>query len=287
MILTFDIETVPDERAGKQLYELDGINHEEVAKAMLASRRLKVPDADFLPLHMHRIVAISVALRWDEEKFSVTSLGVDDSNDKEENPDEKKIIEHFFRGIEKHTPILVSWNGNSFDLPVIQYRAMVHSIPSRIYWDTGKFSNDFRYNNYMNRYHERHVDIMDLLARNQLRAAAALHEIAVLLGFPGKMGLDNKRILETFLKGKVKKIRNYCEIDVLNTYLVYRRLQFVRGHDSREQHEQEIDIVRNWLKQAGKEKKHFKKFLDEWNKADNQSSANSNQNSEEESNLNE
>ena len=283
MILTFDIETVPDESAGKQLYKLDGINHEEVAKAMLASRRLKVPDTDFLPLHMHRIVAISVALRWDEEQFLVKSLGVDDSID----TDEKKIIEDFFKGIDTRTPKLVSWNGNSFDLPVIQYRAMVHSIPSRIYWDTGKFSNDFRYNNYMNRYHERHVDIMDLLARNQLRAAAALHEIAVLLGFPGKMGLDNKRVFETFLKGKVKKIRNYCEIDVLNTYLVYRRLQFVRGHDNLEQHEQEIEIVRNWLKQAGKEKKHFKKFLDKWNKADNQLPASSNQNSVENSNLNE
>lgn len=273
MILTFDIETIPDDEAGKRLYDLEGIGHDEVAKAMLASRRLKVPDADFLPLHMHRIVAISVALRWGEEQFLVKSLGDVDS-------DERELIRDFFKGIDSRTPIVVSWNGNSFDLPVLQYRAMIHSIPSKKYWDTGKFSNDFRYNNYMNRYHERHVDIMDLLARNQLRAAAALHEIAILLGFPGKMGLDNKRVFETFLEGKVKKIRNYCEIDVLNTYLVYRRLQFVRGHDDREQYEQEIDIVRNWLKQASKDKGHFKKFLDKWNEADSQLSANSNQNSE-------
>ena len=273
MILTFDIETIPDDRAGKQLHKLEDINHEEIAKAMLASRRLKVPDADFLPLHMHRIVAISVALRWGEEQFLVKSLGDVDSG-------ERELIKDFFKGIDSRAPILVSWNGNSFDLPVLQYRAMIHSIPSKTYWDTGKFSNDFRYNNYMNRYHERHVDIMDLLARNQLRAAAALHEIAILLGFPGKMGLDNQRVFETFLEGKVNKIRNYCEIDVLNTYLVYRRLQFVRGHDGREQYEREIDIVRNWLNQASEEKGHFKEFLDEWNKADNQLSANLNQNSE-------
>ena len=241
MIMTFDIETIPDLEAGRNLYKLGDLDDQSVAKAMLASRRLRVPSADYLPLHHLRIIAISVALRGIDDKFAVWSLG------NAKNMDEKEIVFKFFDLIEKHNPTLVSWNGNGFDLPVIQYRALLHSIPSRIYWDTGQFEREAKFSNYLSRYHDKHVDVMDLLSRYQVRATAALNEIAVLLGLPGKLGLDNTRILDAFLAGENESIRNYCDIDVLNTYLVFLRLQHVRGCYTSDKYKSELEIVRNWL----------------------------------------
>ena len=240
MILTFDIETIPDLEAGRNLYKLGDLDDQSVAKAMLASRRLRVPSSDYLPLHHLRIIAISVALRGLGGKFTVWSLG-------DANMDEKEMVSKFFDLIEKHNPKLVSWNGNGFDLPVIQYRALLHSIPSRIYWDTGQFEREAKFSNYLSRYHDKHVDVMDLLSRYQVRATAALNEIAVLLGLPGKLELDNTRILDAFLAGENESIRNYCEIDVLNTYLVFLRLQYIRGCYNPDQYKAELEIVRNWL----------------------------------------
>lgn len=261
MILTFDIETIPDLEAGRNLYDLGNLDDQSVAKAMLASRRLRVPGADYLPLHHLRIIAISVALRGQGSKFTVWSLG-------NANTGEKEMVSKFFDLIEEHNPTLVSWNGNGFDLPVIQYRALLHSIPSRIYWDTGQFEREAKFSNYLSRYHDKHVDVMDLLSRYQVRATAALHEIAVLLGLPGKLGLDNTRILDAFLAGENESIRNYCDIDVLNTYLVFLRLKYIRGGYTSDQYKAELEIVRNWLIGRVESESHsnpqFEEFLKLW-----------------------
>src|SRR5205085_11925746 len=121
---------------------------------------------DFAPLHLQRIVAIGCALR-DDTGLRVWSVG-------ELDDPEPELIRRFFDGIERFTPQLVSWNGGGFDLPVLHYRAMVHGISAARYWDWGDEDKDFRYNNYLNRYHTRHLDLMDVLAAFQPRASAGL-----------------------------------------------------------------------------------------------------------------
>ena len=76
--------------------------------------------------------------------------------------DEATLIQRFFDGVEKFTPQLVSWNGGGFDLPVLHYRSLKHGVVSRRYWDTGDFDQSFRFNNYLGRFHWRHVDVMDV-----------------------------------------------------------------------------------------------------------------------------
>src|SRR5947208_7804359 len=70
-------------------------------------------------------------------------------------------MRRFFEGIERYTPQLVSWNGGAFDLPVLQYRALMHGVGAARYWDWGDDDRDFRFNNYLARFHTRHLDLMD------------------------------------------------------------------------------------------------------------------------------
>jgi DNA polymerase elongation subunit (family B) len=115
---------------------------------------------------------------------------------------EGEIIQRFFDGIERFTPQLVSWNGGGFDLPVLHYRGMLHGVSAPRYWDLGDGdyadSRDFKWNNYISRYHTRHLDLMDLLALYQPRANAPLDDLAKLMGFPGKLGMDGSKVWEAW-----------------------------------------------------------------------------------------
>ncbi len=253
-VFVFDIETVPDIASGKRLYNLEGLPDNDVAQALFKLRRQETGGSEFLRLHLQRIVAISVVLRSNDH-LKVWSLGEQDSS-------EKELIERFFSGIEKFTPTLVSWNGSGFDLPVLHYRALLHGVSAPRYWDSGDLNNDFRWNNYLNRYHYRHMDVMDILAGYQSRANAPLDEIALLLGFPGKMGKQGSQVWDSFQKGEIADIRNYCETDVLNTYLVYLRLELFRGKLDAEQYERECQRVRETLLRENKP--HLLEFLNAW-----------------------
>ena len=253
-ILVFDIETIPDVRTGEKLYDLKSLSDEDIARVMYAKRVQKTGGSDFLPHHLHKVVAISVVLKT-TSGLNVWSLGKEDS-------DEKDLVERFFDGIERFTPTLVSWNGGGFDLPVLHYRAMLHGIDAHHYWENGDEIRDFKFNNYLSRYHWRHIDVMDVVAGFNLRSAAPLDEVAVMLGFPGKLGMSGAAVWDTYLEGGIKAIRDYCETDVLNTYLVYLRWELTRGTFSRKQYDAQIEEVQSWLEEADGE--HFDQFLAAW-----------------------
>ncbi len=253
-VLTFDIETIPDIEAGRRLYDLGDINDEDVVRAMIAVRRTPTNTGEFLPHHLQRVVAISVALR-SRDTFKVWTLGDINSN-------EEEIITRFFEGVERYTPILVSWNGGGFDLPVLHYRSLIYGVVAPRYWDTGDNDRDFKWNNYLNRFHWRHTDLMDVLSGYQLRAAAKLDEMAVLLNLPGKQGMSGGAVWDAYLDGKLEDIRNYCESDVLNTYLIYLRWQLSRGSLSQKTWQKECKTVREHLKESGKP--HLEQFLELW-----------------------
>jgi len=252
-ILVFDIETIPDVDAGRKLYDLKGLSDEDTASALFALRRAKVGN-DFLPHYLQKVVAISLVLA-NSSNLKVWSLG-------DENSDEKEIITRFFAGIDKHTPTLVSWNGSGFDLPVLHYRALLHGITAQNYWETGENQQPFRFNNYLNRFHYRHLDLMDVLAGYQNKAFAPLDDISTMLGFPGKMGMSGDKVWEQYLAKNLKGIRDYCETDVLNTYCVFLRFELMRGTINMNEYEKEIDRLRNYLN-SEKSKPHLHEFLEE------------------------
>lgn len=252
-VLVFDIETVPDTDGGRRLYGLDGLPDGDVAKAM-AHLRMQKTGSEFLAHHLHRVVAISLVLR-NGDRIQVWSLGG------EESP-ESELLQRFYEGLERFNPTLVSWNGSGFDLPVLHYRSLLHHIQAPRYWEVGEEDTSYRYNNYLGRFHWRHTDLMDVLAAYQPRGFAPLDEVATLLGFPGKMGMSGARVWDAYQDGQIRAIRDYCETDVLNTYLVYLRFELMRGRLTAEAHIEECERVKAHLKQS--EKAHLQGFLQAW-----------------------
>ena len=105
---------------------------------------------------------------------------------------------------------------------------------------------------------------MDVLAMYNGRANAPLDQIATLLGFPGKMGMSGAKVFDAFQDGDIKGIRDYCETDVLNTWLVYLRFQLMRGDLDPTGYEQELSLLQDYLKEEGQP--HFLSFLEAWQK---------------------
>lgn len=258
--LVFDIETVPDVAGLRALQGLDAsMSDAAVAELVFQRRRQATNGSDFLPLHQHRVVAISCVMRGDDglKAWTVGKLGAP----------EKEIIQRFYDGIERYTPQLVSWNGGGFDLPVLHYRSVIHGVVAPRYWDLGegdyKDSRDFKWNNYISRYHQRHLDLMDLLALYQPRANAPLDDLAQLCGFPGKLGMDGSQVWNAYQNGELDTIRKYCETDVMNTYLVFLRFQLMRGALSPSGLVEEEKLVRAFLA-ANAGETHWQKFAAAW-----------------------
>ncbi|MBI4356703.1 MAG: 3'-5' exonuclease [Gammaproteobacteria bacterium] len=253
-VLIFDIETIPDVESGRKLYpSLSSLQDRDVAEALFQKRRQE-KGSDFLPLPLHKIVAISVVLSTSEQ-LKVGSLGKEDSK-------EAELVQRFFDGIEQFSPTLVSWNGSGFDLPVLHYRSLLHGIASPKYWETGESDASFRWNNYLNRFHYRHTDLMDVLSAYQPKAATSLNELSLVLGLPGKMGMGGDKVWESYQAGQLSAIRNYCETDVLNTYLIYLRFQLMRGVLTQQNYKAECERVETTLSTS--EKAHLQQFLSVW-----------------------
>jgi hypothetical protein len=258
-VLAFDIETAPDCDGLRRLYDLDpALSDKDVAEIAFQRRRVGA-NHDFLQLHQHRVIAIACALR-EGAGVRVWSLGTPEDT-------EAELIRRFFDGIEKYTPQLVSWNGGGFDLPVLHYRSLIHGICAPRYWDQGEGEyndrRDFKWNNYISRYHARHLDLMDLLALYQPRNNVPLDEMAKLIGFPGKLGMDGSQVWSAYLGGKLREIRNYCETDAANTYLLYLRFQLLRGAFDATHYQREIELLRGTLAKSAEA--HWREFLEAWN----------------------
>jgi len=251
--LVFDIETVPDVELGRRVHELDGFDDATVAQVMFAKQR-QIKGSDFLPAPQQRIVAISCVLR-SREGLRIFSLG-------DEKAGEKEIVQRFFDGLERFMPTLVSWNGSGFDLPVLSYRALRHGINAHRYWEVGETDRDFRYNNYLSRYHWRHIDVMDVLSGYGASGRASLDLVAQLIGLPGKLGIGGAAVWPAYQRGELGAIRDYCELDVLNTYLIFLRFELVRGELDAAAYKAELDVVEAKLEQS--DRPHLRDYLERW-----------------------
>ncbi|MEY4083371.1 MAG: hypothetical protein RL483_740 [Pseudomonadota bacterium] len=265
-ILVFDLETIPDVQGLQRLGLIQAETPQDQAVAQLMAQREAAGQSTFLPHHLHRVWVVGCAFR-DDEGFRVRCLGegygVTDA-------DEATRLRQFFGIVERHTPQLVSWNGSGFDAPVLHHRALIHGLSAPVYWDQGDLNRDFKFNNYLSRYHHRHLDLMDALANYTGRANAPLDAMSQLCGLPGKLGEDGAKVWESYLAGRAESVAAYCETDVVNTYLLALRFRVLRGEITMAAHDQETDLVRRSLKALVGDPKsplqgaHWQKFLEAW-----------------------
>jgi predicted PolB exonuclease-like 3'-5' exonuclease len=98
---------------------------------------------------------------------------------------EKQLIASFCDKIAELKPQLVTFNGNSFDLPVLRYRAMIHGVSA----------SGLATHLYFNRYTEDAVDLCDILSSFAPHSKASLNELSKIMGLPGKPeGIDGNEV---------------------------------------------------------------------------------------------
>ena len=132
---------------------------------------------------------------------------------------------------------------------MLHYRALKHGVNAHRYWEVGESDREFRYNNYLGRFHWRHVDLMDVLSGYGASARASLDHAAQLVGLPGKLGMSGAQVWPAYQRGELAAIRDYCETDALNTYLIYLRFQLMRGELDPTQYGSELAQVEAKLEQ--------------------------------------
>jgi len=256
-VLVFDIESIPDIDGLRALRGAPADHTDEQVHAAWLAERQEKGQSDFMPLHLQRVLVISCVFR-NAEGLRIHSF-VD-----RDGQSEGKVVQTFFHAVEKHTPQLVSWNGGGFDLPVLHYRGLRHGVEAGKYWDLGEDDREFKWNNYISRYHMRHLDLMDLLAMYSPKNNAPLDAMAKLCGFPGKLGMDGSQVYAQYLAGQTEDIRRYCETDVMNTYLVYCRFQKMRGGLTEAEYGQEISMVKETLGNLAPSESHWDEYLKAW-----------------------
>jgi predicted PolB exonuclease-like 3'-5' exonuclease len=161
---------------------------------------------------------------------------------------EKALISSFVDRIAQLTPQLVTFNGSSFDLPILRYRAMVHGVAAP----------GLSLRPYFNRYTEDAVDLCDVLSSFSFPGKATLHELCRVMGLPGKPeGMSGGEVEKYYRDGRIREIAEYCESDIVNTYRVWLRYELFRGRLSDPAfHASEADLI-EFIKARGTTKPHL------------------------------
>ena len=74
--------------------------------------------------------------------------------------------------------------------------------------------------------------------------------------------MSGDKVWDTWLAGGIAEIRNYCETDVLNTWLVFLRFEFLRGRLDENDLAREFALIRSTLRDMGQS--HTDEFLAAW-----------------------
>ncbi|WP_187647948.1 3'-5' exonuclease [Nitrosophilus labii] len=253
MICVFDCETIPDTELIKKQYSFN----EDLDELNLSLKAMSLQEAkngsSFLPVPYHKVVAISAVIADDFGNFKKVS-SIDGTN-------EKEMIENFLNFIDKHNPKLISFNGRGFDIPMLFIRALKYNLSCPAYFEQdNQMLNKTKWENYRSRYSEQfHIDLLEVLGHYGAVRNLKLDTICTMAGVPGKFDISGDMVLELYYKGEIKKIKEYCESDVLNTYILFLKYEILKGNLSQEDYKA---ILLQMSDKMPKEKSYSKIFLD-------------------------
>ena len=168
---------------------------------------------------------------------------------------------HFWKGWEAYKqPQWVTFNGRSFDLPLMELAAFRYGIAIKPW-----FKND-GYRSPRNRYStDAHLDLQDLLTNfSATRFNGGLNLATKMLGKPGKMSVTGDQVQQQYNDGDLKGISDYCRCDVLDTYFVFLRSMVLMGKLSLEQEVAIGEESKAWIEAKSSECDAYRTYLDHW-----------------------
>lgn len=223
-LIVFDIETIPCVTTARRLLGLYGDSITDgVIIQKLAEYHLNITNGQnaFPRQPFHKVVCISFMFCEIEyidgkESYAIKELKTGGRNDESE----AEILEKFCLFIGKYKPRIVSFNGKTFDIPVIQYRSMLHNIACP--W-MHNFDFTYKYSKKI------HIDLIDAFSNFGASARIKMSEVCALFDIPCKQNASGDNVLSMYDTGKIKEICDYCESDVVATYLLYLYYQMHAG----------------------------------------------------------
>ena len=255
--LIFDIESVADGAlVAKVRYPGESLSSEQ-AIARYREELLEQRGTDFIPYTFQMPVSVVVAkVSGAFELLDLIAL-----DEPEWRP--HIITEHFWRGWQRYQrPTLVSFNGRTFDMPLMELAAFRFGLSIPSWFETKARTYEQPRNRYNSRYH---LDLHDLLTNyGASRFNGGLNLAANLLGKPGKIDVQGDMVQDLFDQGKLAEINNYCRCDVLDTYFVFLRSMVLLGDLDLEGEQRLVTQTKTWLEQRAPQQAALSNYLENW-----------------------
>lgn len=228
--LVFDIETIPDLTVWTpppvEVVEVPTDPPADAAAPTEKPKRSrkkkapagppKEPEEPFAPLYAHRTIAIGFV--WLDENLGVKSFGCIGTSNYGDN--ERGLLGTFFDFLTRERPLIISWNGRSFDLPVLSMRGYRWGL-SQPWYD-----KETRY-----RYGDAHLDLYDVMTEYGAvqKKGFGLDMAGKLIGLPPK-DVHGAQVTALFAQGAIDTIETHCLKDVISTAFVFLRYRLLRGY---------------------------------------------------------
>lgn len=213
--LVFDLETVPD----YTLYAPPELPAAQKTDHPIAPSYAQIP--------------IAIGVLWLGDDYGFKRLGIVGEDRKE--VDERSMLQDFVSFIDRHKPLLVTYNGRTFDMPVIALRSLHHGLSLPWYYKAQGYR--YRYSD------EGHLDLCDYLAEHGASRYIGLDTAARLIGLPGKGGVDGSQVEALFRSGQIESIRRYCLSDVVQTGFLLLRFRLLQGKMTSEEYHAAVEAL--------------------------------------------
>jgi predicted PolB exonuclease-like 3'-5' exonuclease len=242
-LFAFDIETIPDTNAACNLLSLNPNDYSvQDLRQKLTDYHLEITKGtnDFPRQTFHQVVCVSFVIAdiindGGSETYQLKEIRTGGS----ESSTEEEMVRGFFAHLGKQKARLVSFNGKTFDFPVLKYRALKYGIPVSWFYQDGD-----KWNNYGSKYSlDWHCDLIDALSDFGSSARIKLKEVCSILNIPCKYDIDGGSVAQLYDQGEITHIRNYCEIDALVTYIVYLRYAMLTGKTTKNGYNSAIEQI--------------------------------------------
>ena len=228
-LLVVDIETIPD----RPLHQGDSFPkpplHQVVVVGFVHAAILPSPQG---------------------ERYQLRAVHAVSSQD-----DEASVLRSFFALGQRMRPRIVTFNGRGFDLPVLKYRALKHGLPAA--WIHHR-DYTYRFN------HQWHCDLLEVLSDFGASTRPSLAELSGLLGVPTKLGIDGAAVEGEVASGNLQAVSDYCETDVLATYLLYLRYALQTELLDADGYNASTSEVADYLEEHQHKRPHLQAYLSAW-----------------------